>query len=236
MIYQSEDSLLDEDRIKKDLTLAELNHVLKLYLARKNARLKDLSILGQFSVIFNDRRFSEWHTFSKSEQSDTLSEFVVLPEVYNELIEKIAATAGDSQIISAVVKDAYQNAIDSFSHAAFIQRKYVSRFPGFKIILYLDQVHKNSILVVVDNGFGENVDKPKKSFLGEEMDDNIVNRITEWVFKKFDKNEKNIDHRIAYTGGQGMALKKIKIELDLDVELYFFSTGAVFELKLKNFF
>ncbi|MCU7863010.1 MAG: hypothetical protein KZQ92_03425 [Candidatus Thiodiazotropha sp. (ex Lucinoma borealis)] len=95
---------------------------------------------------------------------------------------------------------------------------------------------KNSILVVVDNGFGENVDKPKKSFLGEEIDDSIVNRITEWIFNKFEKNEKNIDHRIAYTGGQGMALKKIKIELDLDVDLYFFSTGAVFELKLKNFF
>ncbi|MCU7839564.1 MAG: hypothetical protein KZQ82_12865 [Candidatus Thiodiazotropha sp. (ex Lucinoma annulata)] len=236
VIYQSEDSLLDEDRIKKDLTLAELNHVLKLYLARKKSHLKDLSILGQFSVIFNDRRFSEWHTFSKSEQSDALSEFVVLPDVYKELIEKIAATAGDAQIISAVVKDAYQNSIDSFSHAAFTQWKYISRFPGFKVILYLDQVHKNSILVVVDNGFGENVDKPKKSFLGEEIDDSIVNRITEWIFNKFEKNEKNIDHRIAYTGGQGMALKKIKIELDLDVDLYFFSTGAVFELKLKNFF
>ncbi|MEW8085098.1 MAG: hypothetical protein AB2823_05980 [Candidatus Thiodiazotropha endolucinida] len=52
VIYQSEDSLLDEDRVKKDLALAELNHIFKLYLAKKSSRLTDLSILGQFSVIF----------------------------------------------------------------------------------------------------------------------------------------------------------------------------------------
>ncbi len=136
VIYQAEDSLLDEDRLKKDLTLAELNHILKLYLAKNNIRLKDISILGEFSVIFNDNRFSEWHGLSKGEQSNALSKIVILPDVYNELIGKIGALAGDAQIVSSVVKDAYQNAIDSFSHAAFVQQKYISRFPGFKIIIF----------------------------------------------------------------------------------------------------
>ena len=236
VIYQSEDSLLDEDRTKKDLTLAELNYILKLYLAKKNVRVNDLSILGQFSVIFNDRRFAEWHSLSKAEQSSALSDIVVLPDVYNELIEKIGAAAGDAQIISSVVKDAYQNSIDSFSHAAYMQQKYVDRFPGFKVILFLDQVRQISVLVVADNGFGKQVDKPKKSYLGEEYGDDIVSKITEWLFSRFEKEEKNTDPRIAYTGGQGMALKKIEIELDLDANVHYFSTGAVFALRLKNFF
>jgi len=236
VLYQSEDSLLNEDRTKKDLTLAELNHILKLYLAEKNTRVKDISILGQFSVIFNDSRFAEWHSLSKAEQSDALSEIVVLPEIYNELMDKIGAAAGDAQIVSSVVKDAYQNSIDSFSHAAFIQQKYVSRFPGFKVILFLDQVRENSILVVVDNGFGKRVDKPKKSYLGEEYGDDLVSKITQWLFQRFEKEDKNIDHRIAYTGGQGMALKKIEVELHLHIGLHYFTTGAVFELKLKSFF
>lgn len=236
VIYQSEDSLLDTDRIKKDLTLAELNHILKLYLAKKNVEFKDLSILGQFSVIFNDSRFAKWHSLSKAEQSDALSDIVILPEVYSELIQKIGAAAGDAQIISSVVKDAYQNSIDSFSHAAYVQKKYASRFPGFKVILFLDQIRKISVLIVVDNGFGEKVDKPKKSYLGEEYGDDFISKVVQWLFRRFEKEDKNIDHRIAYTGGQGMALKKIKIELDLDVDLHFFSTGAVFALRLKNFF
>ena len=236
VIYQSEDTLLDEDRTRKDLTLAELNHILKLYLAEKNTRVKDVSILGQFSVIFNDSRFAEWHSLSKTEQSDALSEIVLLPEIYSELMAKLGAAAGDAEIVSSVVKDAYQNSIDSFSHAAFIQQKYVSRFPGFKVILFLDQVRQNTVLVVVDNGFGKKVDKPKKSYLGEEYGDDLVSKITQWLFQRFEKEEKNVDHRIAYTGGQGMALKKIEVELHLDIDLHYLTTGAVFELKLKNFF
>lgn len=236
VIYQSEDSLLDEDRTKKDLTLAELNHILKLYLAKKNIRLEDISILGQFSVIFNDPRLSEWHALEKNEQSDALSDIVVLPDIYHELIDKIGAAAGDAQIISSIVKDAYQNSIDSFSHAAFVQQKYKSRFPGFKAILFLDQVSEKTLLVVVDNGYGEKVEKPKKNYLGEEYGDDLVSKITDWLISKFEKEHKEADHRIAYTGGQGMALKKIEVELNLDTDLHFFSTGAVFELRLKNFF
>lgn len=236
VIYQTEDSLLDADRLKKDLTLEELNHILKLYLAKNGFRLKDISILGQFSVIFNDSRFEKWHSLSKAEQSDALSEIVVLPEVYTELIEKIGASAGDAQIISAVIKDAYQNCIDSFSHAAFLQQRYVSCFPGFKVILFIDQVRKRSVLVVVDNGYGKRVDKPRKSYLGEEYGDDLISRFTEWLFNKFEKENKHVDHRIAYTGGQGMALKKLRIEFQMDVEVHYFSTGAVFELKLKNYF
>jgi len=236
VIYQSEDSLLKKDRIRKDLTLAELNHILKLYLAEGNTRVEDVSILSQFSVIFNDSRFSEWHSLSKAEQSAALSELVILPDIYNELMEKVGTAAGDAQIISSVVKDAYQNSIDSFSHAAFIQQKYVSRFPGFKVIYFLDQVRQISVLVVVDNGFGKRVDKPKKSYLGEEYGDDLVSKITQWLFHRFEKEDENVDHRIAYTGGQGMALKKIEVELRLNIDLHYFTTGAVFELKLKSFF
>ena len=236
VIYQAEDSLLDEDRLKKDLTLDEINYTLKLYLAKRGIRLKDISILGQFTVVFNDERFARWHLLSKSEQSAALSEIVILPEVYKELIHKIGAAAGDAQIISSVVKDAYQNAIDSFSHAAFLRQKYLSRFPGFKVILFLDQVNENTILAVVDNGYGERVDKPKKSHLGEEYGDDLVSKITEWLFGLFEKEQRQVDFRIAYTGGQGMALKKLEIEYHMNFTVHFLSTGAVFELRLRNFF
>ncbi len=235
--YQSGDNLLEEERQKKNLTLGELNHVFKLFLAKKSISIEDISILGQFSVIFNDPRFASWHTLSKAEQSDALTEIVVLPEFCHELIQKIGSTAGDAQIVSGVIKDAYQNAIDSFSHAAFIQQKFINRFPGFKIILLLHQIDERMILVLIDNGFGNKVIKPKKSYTGQEYGDDVVSRLVDWMVRRYvEKEDCHVERRIAYTGGQGMALKKIKIELHLDADLHFFTNGAVFELKLKSFF
>ena len=94
------------------------------------------------------------------------------------LISTIAKRLDNISSVFCTIR-AYQNSIDSFSHAAFIQQKYVSRFPGFKVILFLDQVRKVSVLVVVHNGFGKRVDKPKKSYLGEEYGDDIVSKIIE---------------------------------------------------------
>ena len=63
-----------------------------------------------------------------------------------------------------------------------------------------------------------------------------MTEISDWLLQKFAGREPKVKRQIAYTGGQGIALKKIKIELKLDYELHFFSTGAVFELKLRNYF
>jgi hypothetical protein len=237
VIFQSEELLPDENRAKKDLTLAELNHVFKMYLQERGSKKRDISIVGQFSVIFNDPKFAVWHTLSKSAQSDALSEQVIMPPVYEELITPIGTTAGDPQIIKSVVKDALQNAIDSFSHAAFVQKKYLTRFPGIKIILFIDQINKLMVLAVVDNGFGAKINKPKKSFTGEEYGDDFASRLVDWAVRRFiEKNEGEVRRDIAYTGGQGMAMKKLKLELQLDVSVHFLASGAVFELKLKNYF
>ncbi len=235
--YQSGDNLLEDERQKKNLTLGELNHVFKLYLAKKAIKMEDLTILSQFSIIFNDPRFAHWRTLSKTDQSDALTEIVVLPEFCHELIGNMGTMAGDADTISSVVKDAYQNAIDSFSHAAFVQQKYVNRFPGFKLMLLAHQIEERMILVLIDNGFGSIVTKPKKLFNGQEYGDDFLSRFVDRMVRKFiEKDEGKVERRIAYTGGQGMALKKIKIELHLEVVLHFFTNGAVFELKLKNFF
>jgi hypothetical protein len=237
VIFQLEDILPDEAREKKDLALAELNNVFKMFLRERGTRKKDISIVGQFAVIYNNPKFAEWHTLSKSEQSDSLSQQVIMPPVYDELIAPIGATAGDEKIIKSVVKDAIQNSIDSFSHAAFVQKKYVTRFPGIKIILFIDQAGERMVLAVVDNGFGENITKPKKNHLGEEYGDDFASRFVDWVVRRFfEKQEGEIRRDIAYTGGQGMALKKLNIELKLDTKVHFLASGAVFELKLKNFF
>ena len=237
VICQSEDLLSDEDRIKKDLTLAELNHVFKMYLQERGSRRNDISIIGQFSLIYNDPKFAEWHTLSKSEQSDSLSKQVIMPKVYGDLIGPIGKTAGDEQTIKSVVKDAVQNAIDSFSHAAFVQKKYITRFPGIKIILFMDQANERMVLAVMDNGYGAKITKPKKSYMGEEYGDDLAARLVDWIARRFfEKDEGEIRRDIAYTGGQGMAMKKLKIELQLDVEVYYLASGAVFELRLKNFF
>jgi len=236
VIYQREESLEDAEKLKKDLTLAELNHVFKLYLGNQGIRTNDISILGQFSVIFNDTRFSEWDKLSLTEQDLALTEIVRLPEVYNELISKIGEIAGDKQVVKWIAKDAYQNAIDSFSHCAFVQQKYKNRYPGFKVILFLTQTQPGMKLVVVDNGFGELVVKPKKSFTGQTYDDDIMMKITNWIIGLFTRKKPSAKRQIAYTGGQGMALKKIEIELGLEYALHFLTTGAVFELKLKSYF
>jgi hypothetical protein len=237
VIYQPEDSLLEKDRLKKDMTLSELNHVFRLYMTKKGLRMKDISILSLFSVIFNDPHMARWHELSKKEQSDVLTDLVRMPEVYDVLITKIGSTAGDAQIIKSVVKDAYQNAIDSFSHAAYLQRKYSDRFPGFKIVLFLDQVNQALILTLVDNGFGEKIIKPKKSHTGQEYSDDFLSRSIDWLIRRYiEKQEGPVEWDIAYTGGQGMALKKLRIELGMNVDLHFFATGAIFELKLKSFF
>ena len=237
VIYHPEDHLIDDHKSKKNLTLAELNHVFKIYLHECGLQHDDISILGQFSLIFNDPMFSIWHTMSKQDQSDALSKLVVMPQVYNELITSLATTAGDAVIIKSVVKDAYQNAIDSFSHAAFLQKKYVNLFPGIKIILYVDQVKKIIALTVVDNGYGEDFLKPKKSFTDQQYSDDFVSRFVDWIVKRYiEKEDREVRHDIAYTGGQGQALKKIKTELQLNVDLHFLVSGAVFEIKLKNYF
>jgi len=237
VIYQPEDTLQEKDRLKKDMTLSELNHVFRLYMTKKGLRMKDISILGLFSVIFNDPQFANWHELCKKEQSDVLTGLVRMPEVYNDLIEKIGSTAGDAQIIKSVVKDAYQNAIDSFSHAAYLQKKYRDRFPGFKIVLFVDQVNQALILTLIDNGFGEKIIKPKKSHMGQEYGNDAISRITDWLIRRYVENQEGpVEWDIAYTGGQGMALKKLRIELGMNVDLHFFATGAIFELKLKNIF
>jgi len=237
VIYHPEDHLIDEHKTKKNLTLAELNHVFKIYLHEHNLKYDDISILGQFSLIFNDPTFSIWHTISKQEQSDALSKLVVMPQVYDELITSIGTTAGDAMIIKSVVKDAYQNAIDSFSHAAFVQKKYLTRFPGIKIILYVDQIRKLIVLTVVDNGYGEKFLKPRKSFTDQTESDDFVSRFVDWVIRRYiEKEDRTVRHDIAYTGGQGQALNKIKTELQLDAGVHFLVSGAVFEIKLKNYF
>ena len=237
VIYHPEDYLIDDHKTKKNLTLTELNHVFKIYLHEAGLHYDDISILGQFSLIFNDSMFSLWHTMSKAEQSAELSKLVVMPQVYDELIMSIGATAGDAMIIKSVVKDAYQNAIDSFSHAAFLQRKYLTRFPGIKIILYVDQIRKIIVLSVVDNGYGENFIKPKRSFTDQKDNDDFVSRFVDWVITRYiEKEDKAVRHDIAYTGGQGQALNKIKTELKLNADVHFLVSGAVFEIKLRNYF
>ena len=241
VIYHPEDYLIEDHKTKKNLTLNELNHVFKIYLHESGLHYDDISILGQFSLIFNDPMFSIWHTMSKAEQSAELSKLVVMPQVYDELIMSIGATAGDAVIIKSVVKDAYQNAIDSFSHAAFLQRKYLTRFPGIKIILYADQIRKINVLSVVDNGYGENFLKPKRSFTdqcqGQKDNDDFVSRFVDWVITRYiEKEDKTVRHDIAYTGGQGQALNKIKTELKLNADVHFLVSGAVFEIKLRNYF
>ena len=237
VIYHQEDSLTNEHKTKKNATLAELNHVFTMYLQKKNLHHDDISILGQFSLIFNNSMFNRWHTMSEHEQSLGLAEAVKLPQIYDELITSISTTAGDAIIIKSVVKDAYQNAIDSFSHAAFLQKKYLTRFPGIKIILYVDQIRQLVVLTVVDNGYGEKFLKPKKSFSGQEVSDDFIPKFVDWLISTYiEKNKKNIRHDIAYTGGQGLAFKKMKVELQLDVDVHFMKSGAVFETKLRNYF
>ena len=235
--FLPEDVLSDEIKTKKDLTLAELNHVFKMYLQERGTRKKDISSIGQFSVMYNNPKFAEWHTLTKAEQSESLSNQVIMPAVYDDLISPIGVTAGDEKIIKGVVKDAVQNAIDSFSHAAFLQKKYITRFPGIKIILFMDQVAERMVLAVVDNGFGEKITKPKKSYTGEEYGDDFASRLVDWVVRRyFEKEEGEVRRDIAYTGGQGMALKKLNIGLQLDTKVHFLASGAVFELILRNFF
>ena len=237
VICQTEDFLIEENREKKDLALAELNQLFKMYLRDRGIKKKDVSIVGQFTVLFDDPRFGRWHQMSKSEQSDSLSDQVIMPEVYDDLITLLGAAAGDDQIIKGVVKDAIQNAIDSFSHAAFLQKKYATRFPGVKIILFIDQGNERMNLVVVDNGFGARISKPKKSHMGEEYGADLASRLVDWLIRRFvEKDDGDVRRDIAYTGGQGMAFKKLRIELDLDVDVIFLASGAVFELRLNSFY
>lgn len=232
---QMEDFYIEEPREKKDLTLAELNNLFKIFLKRKGLKKKNILILDQFSLLFNDPAFSEWHNLSKAQQSKSLSDQVVFPEAYDELITDLGAMAGDSQITKSVVKDAMQNAIDSFSHSAYLQQKYETRFPGVKIILFVDQADEKMILAVVDNGYGAMINKPRRSHMGQEYGDDFVSRLVDWIIRRlFEKDASVVRRDIAYTGGQGMAMKKLRIEMQLDVDVHFLASGAVFELRLAT--
>ena len=104
IICQSEEYLPEENREKKDLTLAELNHIFKMYLRERDSRKKDISIVGQFSVIYDDPKFAQWHTLSKAEQSDSLSKQVIMPQAYDELIASAKAYKPDADIKGVLVE------------------------------------------------------------------------------------------------------------------------------------
>jgi len=72
---------------------------------------------------------------------------------------------------------------------------------------------------------------------GQEYNDDFVSRFVDWIIRRYiEKEERDCRSDIAYTGGQGLGLKKIKNELQLDVCVHFLTSGAVFELKLRNYF
>ena len=67
------------------------------------------------------------------------------------------------------------------------------------------------------------------------MGNRLSSGITGWCSNKFDKREDSEDYRIAFAGGQGMALQIIRLDLDLDDDVHYFTAGAVYESQLTNY-
>jgi len=93
------------------------------------------------------------------------------------------------------------------------------------------------VLSVVDNGYGDKILKPKKSYTGDNYNDDFISKFVDWVVRRYvEKEQSELRHDIAYTGGQGLGLNKIKVEMQLEVDVHFLNSGAAFEIKLRNYF
>lgn len=159
-------------------TRESIERVFLDFLAVQKIAAADISLIDGFLFIFNETEFTKWHTLSWWDQRKLvreikdhhlymqrahalLSRSSLAP--YIDYSDDMVARSTDQEVKRAwmrkrlVHKECFWNAIDSFSHAAYFQKKYQGLYPALCVLLckVVDWNGREFELVLgIDNGTG----------------------------------------------------------------------------------
>ena len=227
---------LHPDRIRSDedkLTAARAGvaEVLQDFLEVRELPAEQIEVLDGFLFFFNAPEFTQWHLLNWWEQrqqvlaiKDTrlyrdragilLQQSYLAP--YINYTDEMVAKSSDRQVKQAwmrkrlVLQECFWNAIDSFSHAAYYQKKYQEMFPALCLLLCNvigSNGQKKEQFIGIDNGIGYLYKKKSR--------DSAMFRLIYKTFKFFFRRG------VFYIGGLELGL------LETDGELSCHGSGAV---------
>ena len=218
----------------EEMAIAALENIALLFrdfMERKSYTLEGITLTDGFLFLFNDPEFSQWHAYNWWEQrqrirsikdhesymarAHSLLQHSRLSR-YVDYSDEMVARSNELEVKRAwmqkrlVMKEAFWNAIDSISHAAYFQQKYRDQFPALCMLL-LEVQHgkdrKTELVLGIDNGTGRLYKKKSR--------DSSLIRFLYKLYKLFFKKG------VFYIGGLELGLQ------ETEGELSFHGSGAV---------
>jgi hypothetical protein len=205
--------------------------VLQDFLTEKKYNDGLLSVKGGFLFVFNDERFSSWHTLSWWEQRRLILEWKDDPgyreqvdallsksnlALYIHYSDKEVAKSTEQAVKQAwmrkrlVLKECFWNVLDSVSCAAYFQKKYQDQFPALCVLLCNtadDKGQQIELVLGIDNGIGYVYKKKSR----ESILIRFLYKTYKFIFRK----------GVFYIGGLELGL------METDSELSCHGSGAV---------
>ncbi|MBW2465700.1 MAG: hypothetical protein JRF02_00220 [Deltaproteobacteria bacterium] len=208
-----------------------ISQVLHEFLGQKEFSLDRISVIDGFLFVFNDQKFSQWHSLKWWEQRKrirtTKDHSSYMERAYSLLqhshlssyidySDETVAKSDKPEVKHAwmrkrlVMKECFWNAIDSISHAAYYQKKYQDQFPALCVLLINIRRHdgrESELALGIDNGTGFLYKKKSR--------DSSLMRFLYKMYKLFFRSG------VFYIGGLELGLQ------ETDSELSFHGVGAV---------
>jgi hypothetical protein len=212
-------------------TRESITGVFKDFLEEKGYDPDRISVIDGFLFLFNDQKFSKWHTLNwwdqrkyvqtlkdhqlyKGRAHDLLTQSYLSP--YVGYSDDMVARSAEPEVKHAwmlkrlALKECFWNTIDSVSHAAYYQKKYQELHPALCVLLcnVIDKDDlKRELFLGIDNGTGFLYKKKSR--------ESSLFRLIYKTYKFF------IRSGVFYIGGLELGL------LETDSELSCHGSGAV---------
>lgn len=176
-----------------DKTGSAVANVCRQYLIKRRYSPERIEILDSFYFIFNDVYFEKWSRIDWWGQRKILKRLQPL-ELYKGRAAKLLAYSKYSEYFQYQVdripddlppleayarrrerlflKEAYENCLDSVSHAACFTDKYQGVLPAFLMMIF--KTGQTEEILLADNGIGRTFFKPYRG-----------NRLWRFLFKKY---------------------------------------------------
>jgi len=155
-----------------------ISGVLRDFLKSMGLDAARISVLDGFLFLFNEPKFTRWHTLNWWEQRQYILEIKDYPPYiaraqfllsrsrrasFMDHSDDMVAKSADPEVKRAwmckrlVLHECYWNVLDSIAHAAYLQKKYEEMFPAFCVLLCNVIVGDGSakeMVLGIDNGIG----------------------------------------------------------------------------------
>ena len=208
-----------------------ISRVFRDFLEKKGHPLDRVAVRDGFLFLFNDPDFSRWETLNWWDQRRRILAIKnhrpymerahsllqrSQRSCYIDYSDEMVARSSELDVKRAwmqkrlIMKEAFWNALDSISHAAYFEQKYQGQFAALCILL-LESSRKNDrqieLIIGIDNGTGRHYKKRSR--------ESSLMRFLYKLYKRFFKKG------VFYIGGLELGL------LETEGELSFHGSGAV---------